>query len=139
MTRSSPPPGRGMPVRELVEDEGLGLDLAVAGGAAGLDRLVQSTRIQKSGLALAGHFHGIEPTRIQILGMTEMSFLRGLSPAAAQDAIQRFFERDLCCVIVTQSDRSMDEASRAPASLIACADDSETPLLLSPHRSSTTI
>jgi HPr kinase/phosphorylase len=141
VTTSFPPPAPGLPVRELIEDGALGIDLSLAGGVAGLDRMVRSPRIQKSGLALAGHFHGIETGRIQILGMTELSFLRALPSAQCQIAVRRFFERDLCCVVVTESGAGMSRegGAIAPDALIACADDVETPLLLSPERSSRTI
>jgi HPr kinase/phosphorylase len=125
-------------IRELCEDTALGIPLAVAAGQNGLDRRIRSTRIQKSGLALAGHFHGIEPGRLQIFGMTELTYLRGLKPERCQLAVRRFFELDLCGVIITESDKAMASSAAAEA-LVACADETETPLLLSPERSSRTI
>jgi HPr kinase/phosphorylase len=139
MTSTIPPPARGLPVRELVEDDALGVDLSVVGGESGLDRIVRAPRIQKSGLALAGHFHGIESSRIQILGMTEMSYLRGLGESQCHVAVRRFFERDLCCVVITESAESMKPGSNAPEALIESANEFEIPLLLSPERSSKTI
>jgi HPr kinase/phosphorylase len=136
---SSRAPVGSIAVRELIEDPALGLALTVAGGKSGLDRLVRSTRIQKSGLALAGHFHGIETSRLQILGMTEMSFLHEMPRSRAENAIRRFLDLDLCGIVVTESARAMSGASDAPQLLIACADEVETPLLLSPERSSRTI
>jgi HPr kinase/phosphorylase len=88
---------------------------------------------------LAGHFHGIESTRIQILGMTELTYLRGLASARCHDAVRRIFELDLCCVIVTESEAAMAQPSAAPDALVAYADEADTPLLLSPARSSRTI
>lgn len=123
----------------IVADPGLEVDLEVAAGEGGLGRQVRRTRIQKSGLALTGHFHGIEPERLQILGMTEMSYLRGLPRADAEVAVQRFFELDLCGVVVTQRDESMASDSHAPALLQRAADATDTPLLLSGERSSRTI
>jgi len=133
------PPRSKVTVRELIEDDSLSLHLVVAGGEAGLDRSVRRSRIQKSGLALAGHFHGIESARIQILGMTEMSYLRSLPVAKCQAAVQRFFDLDLCCVVVTESAENMDLASDAAKAMIYNADRSDTPLLLSSVRSSQTI
>ncbi len=130
---------RGITVRELVESDALGIELSVAAGAGGLDRQVRSPRIQKSGLALIGHFHGIERTRIQILGMTEMSYLRGLPAAKCQQAIAQFMGLDLCCVVVTLSGEAMKPSSAAAEALVAQADDLDVPLLLSPVRSSKTI
>ena len=130
---------RGITIRELVETDALGIDLSVAAGGSGMDRLVRSPRIQKSGLALIGHFHGIERGRIQILGMTELSYLRGLPEVQCQQAVGRFMEHDFCCVIVTQSGETMKRPSAAADALVAYADELEVPLLLSPERSSRTL
>ncbi len=130
---------RGISVRDLVEADGLGIGLSVAAGASGMDRQVLSPRIQKSGLALIGHFHGIERGRIQILGMTELSYLRGLSEPQCHQAVRDFMEHDFCCVIVTQSGEAMKSPSPAPDALVAHANELEVPLLLSPERSSKTI
>jgi HPr kinase/phosphorylase len=126
-------------VRDLIEDETLSIELEVAGGESGLDRLVKSPRIQKSGLALAGHYHGIEAQRIQILGVTEMSYLRGLSVPKCQAAVRGFLDLDLCGVVVTESEVCMAEGSEAPETLIAYANDVDMPLLTSKARSSRTI
>jgi HPr kinase/phosphorylase len=128
---------RGISVRELCDDQALGIALGVAAGASGLDRVVRSARIQKSGLALAGHFYGIEPGRIQIVGATEMTYLDKLGAQGSERAVRRFFGLDLCCVMVTECERTM----KPPVSdaLVATANELETPLLLSPERSSRTI
>lgn len=128
----------GVVVRDLIHDDGLGIELTVAAGEAGLYRVVRSTRIQKSGLALTGHFHGIEPGRIQILGMTELTYLKQLPEAQCHDSVRQLFERELCCVIVTECDQAMDDSTAAGA-LVDCADEYDVPLLLSPERSSRTI
>ena len=36
---------------------------------------IRHPRVQKSGLALAGHYYGVVPTRVQVLGETELSYL----------------------------------------------------------------
>lgn len=129
-----------LPVQDLIADPSLGIRLDVVGGSSGLDRAVKASRIQKSGLALAGHYYGIQSSRIQILGMTEITYLRSLSKASCQAAVQRFFDRDLCCVVVTEGDNTMpDPADEVSAALIAAADEAETPLLRSSLRSSETI
>ncbi len=130
----------GVSVRALAEDPSLSITLEVVGGATGMDRIVRAPRIQKSGLALAGHDYGIEPTRVQILGMTEMTYLRSLSKPKCQASVQRFFDRDLCCVVVTNSALAMpsphDDVS---AAVIAAANEVETPLLTATQKSSHTI
>ena len=67
--------------KDLVEHELFESIATVIAGDAGLDRIVDHPRIQKSGLVLAGHAHGIVSTRVQVLGETEISFIEALDPA----------------------------------------------------------
>jgi HPr kinase/phosphorylase len=121
-----------MTAGELLEDRGLSVDLRLVGGGAGLGRRVTHTRIQKSGLALAGHYHGVVPSRIQILGDTELSYFNSLAPEQQSQAAGGFFGLELSCVIITRG-------SKPPPELLRWANDTGTPLLLSPERSSRTI
>ena len=130
---------RSISVRQLVADARGELALTVAGGSSGLDREVRGNRVQKSGLALVGHLHGITPSRIQVLGVTEMTFLLGLEAGKSRAAVERFLELDLCCIVVTEAARCMQEGSAVADQLLRSADAAETPLLLSNARSSHTI
>jgi HPr kinase/phosphorylase len=121
-----------MSVRLLMEAT-LELRLSLLAGSSGADRPIDHTRIQKSGLALAGHFHGIVPTRIQILGQTEQSFLDSLAPTARGEALAGFFGLGLSCVVLT------GQLGAAAGELRASADATGTPLLHALERSSTTI
>ena len=107
------PPLPALTVRSLLGDPGLGVELLPLAGEAGLDRLIKHARIQKSGLALVGHFHGIVPTRIQILGQTELSFLHRLSREDRLHYLRGFFKLSLSCVILTQA---LTPHDRDPAS-----------------------
>lgn len=131
-------------VRALIADQGLGIDLSLLAGAAGVDRQILHSRIQKSGLALAGHFHGIVPARPQILGQTELSFLASLHKEDRRRALRGYFSLNLCCVVITQGKRSLEEGGSGIGALpvpelLECAEETGTPLLLSPERSSVTI
>jgi HPr kinase/phosphorylase len=130
--RSTITAGSTMTAGELLEDKGLACDLGLVGGAAGLSRRITHTRIQKSGLALAGHYHGVVPTRIQILGETELSYFNGLEPEQQENAARGFFSLTLSCVIITRG-------ARPPAELVRWADETDTPLIVSKERSSRTI
>jgi HPr kinase/phosphorylase len=126
-------PGRStMTAGELLEDKGLSVELGLVGGAAGLSRRITHTRIQKSGLALAGHYHGVVPSRIQILGETELSYFNGLDPGAQEQAARGLFNLNLSGVVITRG-------ARPPQELVRRADDTDTPLLVSKERSSRTI
>lgn len=141
-TQSSDSPVRARPsisVRSLLADPELGVSLSVLAGANGIDRLVQHARIQKSGLALVGHFHGIIPSRIQIFGQTELSFLQGLSYETRVHALRDFFALEICCVIVTSGTQTDDVTFAPVPELVEAAQASNTPLLQSHERSSKTI
>lgn len=119
-------------VRELLEDVALGLKMRLVAGGAGLDRKIQHVRIQKSGLALVGHLHGVVPTRIQILGGTELSYIEGLRPAEQTSAVAALLSVGLSCVLVTRG-------AEPPPSLVAAAQRTDTPLLVCAERSSAAI
>ena len=129
----APPKRPAMSARALLEDAAIDINLSLIAGGEGVERPINHSRIQKSGLALAGHFHGIVATRIQILGQTEQSFLAKLDPRARQQAMMGFFGLGLSCVVLT--------GDLAPSSreVVACADATGTPLLHSSDRSSVTI
>jgi HPr kinase/phosphorylase len=130
--QTSPPPPRVVTVRALSEPGALTLPLERIAGERGLDRIIAHTRIQKSGLALVGHFEGLSSKRVQILGATEMTFLEAMSPVERAVALEGFLSRQLPCVVVT--------AGITPfAELIAAADTHGCPLLRSTARSSVTI
>jgi len=139
-----PPPATS--ARKLLDDPDLGLSMIMCAGDAGRDRIIDHTRIQKSGLALSGHFHGILPTRIQLLGITEQSYLDALDRDGrtasllgragddGDDPNGGFFGRGLSCVILTSGGKC---ASREDLAL--AADETETPLLVAVERSSAVI
>ncbi|MEM9694968.1 MAG: HPr(Ser) kinase/phosphatase [Myxococcota bacterium] len=126
-------------VSEIIDDASLGVELVLVGGKGGLERVVSSPRIQKSGLALVGHFYGIDSRRIQIFGATEVSFLGGQEPDVLDIAVNQFFALRPCAVVVTESRRLVEEFDTAIGVLTAAADETNTPLLLSAQRSSRTI
>lgn len=117
---------------ELLQDPELGLELTLLAGKGGLDRRITHTRIQKSGLALAGHYHGVVPTRVQVLGETELSYLADLTPEQRARSADGLFGLNLSCVLVTRGSRPPDE-------FIDHANLTETPLALVRERSSRTI
>jgi HPr kinase/phosphorylase len=119
-------------VRQLVEDPQLAIRMVRVAGEAGLDRPLRHPRVQKNGLALAGHFQGVVPTRVQVLGETELSYLDSLSNEARSVAARGFFSLGLSCVVISGG----HEPSRA---LTSAAEATGTPLFITSARSSRTI
>ena len=89
-------------VKALLAEKDTGFDLEVMSGADGLDKCIESHRIQKPGLALAGHLSFLHPSRLQILGSTELSFLRSLPPDTAAHNVEQFCALGFSCMIITK-------------------------------------
>jgi HPr kinase/phosphorylase len=119
-------------VSDFAGDPKLGITLALAAGQAGLGRPLRHPRVQKSGLALAGHYYGVVPSRVQLLGETELSYLDSLTPDARSVACRGFFALGLSCVVLTRQ----GEPQKA---LVGAAEATGTPLYVSGSRTSKTI
>lgn len=79
------------------------LRLEVLSGEEGLNsQFLDSDRIQKLGLALAGYSHYIHKGRLQIIGQSETSYLRQLSEEARREAAENLDLDKICCVLVTK-------------------------------------
>ena len=70
----------GQELVELVE-----LQLSVLSGESNLGREITHPRVQKPGLAFAGHYEYIKPGRVQIIGASETEYLKTL-PAEKRTA-----------------------------------------------------
>jgi HPr kinase/phosphorylase len=119
-------------VREVVEDSRLGIRLRRLAGEGGLGRPIRHPRVQKSGLALAGHYYGVVPTRVQVLGETELSYLETLTGEQRGESARGFFSLGLSCVVVTRR-------NECPRAIIQAAEATSTPLFMSDARSSRSI
>jgi HPr kinase/phosphorylase len=119
-------------VGDLAADPRLRVELKQVAGVAGLGRPVRHPRVQKSGLALAGHYYGVVPTRVQVLGETELSYLDTLTADARGLAARGYFSLGLSCVVVTRREEPLKAIMQA-------AEATGTPLFMSVERSSRTI
>ena len=88
---------QGITVRELLERAELGAT-AVA-GRAGLTRTVTVPRIQKPGLALTGWPEQLHPSRVLVLGGTEIDYLERHAPGR-QLGVDTLLASDPACVVV---------------------------------------
>jgi len=130
--QSAPPPMVDVTVGEVIEDTRLSVKLTRLAGESGLGRPIRHPRVQKSGLALAGHFYGVVPTRVQVVGETELSYLDTLTQEQRGEAARGFFSLGLSCVVITRREE-------APRAFVQAAEATGTPLFISEARSSRTI
>jgi HPr kinase/phosphorylase len=119
-------------VRELVDDPHLAIRLRRLAGETGLGRPLRHPRVQKNGLALAGHYHGVVPTRVQVFGETELAYVDSLDQEARGVAARGYFALGLSCVIVTGG-------HDPPRAFVAAAEATGTPFFSTNARSSRTI
>jgi len=89
-------------INDLLQDKEYGLGLSLAAGAAGLSHRLYSARIQKPGLALTGYTEHLHPDRLQVLGNTEISYLRQMPEEQAVANIARFCSFPISCFVVTK-------------------------------------
>ena len=74
-------------IQDLLDDNEYGLGLSLLAGKQGLSNRVSSSRIQKPGLALAGYTEHLHPDRMQVLGNTEISYLKQIDGRVAAENV----------------------------------------------------
>ena len=119
-------------LREILNDSEYGLGLELLAGSQGLDHRISSSRIQKPGLALAGYTEHLHPSRIQILGNTEVSYLKQGDCAQAAGNIRKLCSFPVSCFILTKG-------LTPPDFLVNSAEAAGIPVLGTHHQSSTFI
>jgi HPr kinase/phosphorylase len=121
-----------IPVRYLYEHMNEDLNLEILAGEKGMDRAIRIARIQKPGLALAGYLDQLHRERVQILGATELSYLKTLDEDLVDERLEQLCSAGVSCLIIAKS-------LEAPLSLISLCDLQEVPLLRSPEITSSLI
>lgn len=109
-------------VAQLIEGRGAAWNLTLLAGETALANGISVPRIQKPGLALAGYLPQIHPERAQIVGNTELGYLRTLDPAEARQAVDRVCQQRIACFIVTN-------AAPPPPYFVELAARHQVPLL----------
>src|ERR1700730_13486914 len=97
----SPQPGVTVGAWLASRPDAFGLPVEVLAGAAGLDRLITSPYIQKTGLALAGFHEYLKPGRVLIFGESEIRYLESLETSARSASVRLALTLDFPCVIMT--------------------------------------
>jgi HPr kinase/phosphorylase len=86
---------------------------------------ITTSDVHRPAFALAGFMENYLHERIQILGETEILYIRSLGPSGQKDAIGRLFNHKLCCIIVTK-------ALEVPVDLLSLAGENGVPVLRTP-------
>ncbi len=97
------------------------LGLELLGEEVGYERPISESAMNRPGLALAGFFSYFAKKRVQVLGYSELSYLRRLPEPLRVDRFRRMCERDIPCVVVARGARLDD-------SLIAVSNENQIPV-----------
>lgn len=93
---------KALTVEDLFQTKSESLRLELLTDPGTLRRVIEGPSISSPGLVLAGYTERFPRGRLQVLGETEISFLRSLSPDALEGALTSFFSLDMPAVIVTK-------------------------------------
>lgn len=120
-------------VTTFVDEAPAKLALEVLSGQERMDsHFLDSDRIQKLGLALAGYTHYIHKGRLQIIGQSETSYLAQLSVQERLKAIANLDLGKICCVLVTKG-------LEVPSELLEVFGSEGVPVIRTPAVSSLAI
>ncbi len=89
-------------VSELLKDQDSHLELKLLAGKKGLTKKINIPRIQKPGLALIGDTSRLHPGRIQVLGKSEITFLKSLNEDKMTEVIAKICKAQVSCFVITR-------------------------------------
>lgn len=90
-----------IPIIQMLKDKDHQLKLELVAGDKGLGKKITVPRIQKPGLALTGDVSHLHPGRVQVLGKSEIRYLKSLSTEERKSVIAAMCNVDISCVVVT--------------------------------------
>lgn len=119
-------------VGELLKNKEAHLELELVAGKKGLRKKINIPRIQKPGLALIGDTSNLHPGRVQILGKSEITYLKNLEEPKMKSIIKKMCALDITCFVVTRG-------NPPPKIMLAEANKRNIPIFTSPLVTSTFI
>lgn len=115
---------RTVTVEDLLRDKSQNLQLELLTEGCDLQRPIGSATISSPGLVLAGYADRYPRGRLQVLGETEIGYLRSLDTEGRRAALERFLQLPMPCVVVTKN-------QQIPAPTLEVARALDVPLLRS--------
>lgn len=119
-------------VSELLSEKASHLTLHLVTGKEGLSKKITFPKIQKPGLALTGFTEYVRPGRVQILGESELAFLRQLEPQRRKEVIVQLCSLDIACFIITRG-------QVPPEEIVGESEKHHIPLMVTPYVTSVCI
>ena len=77
--------------------------LEVLRGDTGYEnRAIETEDVNRPGLQLTGFFDYFDPSRLQVIGKVETTYLTGLTPEARRESFERLLSQDITALIITR-------------------------------------
>ena len=92
-------------VGQLIERMAGPLQLEHISRTNGLDRVIDNPNVSSPGLVLAGYVGRFPARRLQVLGETEITYLKSIDPAIRRKHLASFFSYPVPCVFITKGQR----------------------------------
>jgi len=96
-------------VQEFLERHGKDLELVTEHPVVGLERKIEEPSVNRPGLALSGFFTYFAKKRIQVLGNSEISYLKRLDPATRLGRFTKLCEHDIPCLVIARHHKIDEE------------------------------
>ena len=84
--------------------------------------MVTTADLNRPGLQITGFFDYFDPTRIQVFGMVENTYLAGMTSENRYNSLKRLFEKNVTAVILTRNGNATPE-------MMSLAEEYDTPVL----------
>ncbi|MDE0767509.1 MAG: HPr(Ser) kinase/phosphatase [Opitutaceae bacterium] len=93
----------GLSVRDFLKTYSEHLKLELVAGERGLRRIIREGSVNRPSLALTGFFKYFANKRLQVLGASEMTYLRSLTPEAQEKRLGELIDRNIPCLVLARN------------------------------------
>ncbi len=108
---------KSLTVGDFIEKTKESLKVQLIAGERGIDRTISISDINRPGLALTGYLDFFAFDRVQVMGLTEVNYMKQLPSPALRERLQRVFKYEIPCFIITRGlappDEFIEEANRS--------------------------
>ncbi|MBI4830136.1 MAG: hypothetical protein HY801_00975 [Candidatus Lindowbacteria bacterium] len=115
---------KSLTVGDFIERTKDNLKIQILAGNDGMERTIAIADINRPGLALAGYLDFFAFDRVQVMGLTEVNYMKQLNPPMLRERLDRIFKYEIPCFIVTRG-------LTPPGEFIELADQASVPVLRS--------
>ncbi|MBI5116259.1 HPr kinase/phosphorylase [Candidatus Poribacteria bacterium] len=115
---------KSLTVGDFIEKTKDNLKVQVLAGGDGMERTIAIADINRPGLALAGYLDFFAFDRVQVMGLTEINYMKQLEPRLLRERLERVLKYEIPCFIVTRG-------LTPPAEFMEFADRASVPVLRS--------